>query len=68
VLPNLKTTTFSNSRTQKIYIDLKAKGKGLKNLTVTTGNVVDYEFDKESFDRVISIEVKVTRDTVPGHN
>ena len=57
VLPNSQITAFSNSRTQKIYIDGKAKEKGLKNLTVITGNVVDYEFEKESFDRVVSIEV-----------
>ncbi|KAK0115980.1 hypothetical protein ONS95_013019 [Cadophora gregata] len=57
VLPQSKITAFSNSRTQKIYIDSKAKEKGLKNLTVITGNVVDYEFEKESFDRVVSIEL-----------
>ena len=57
VLPNSKITAFSNSRTQKIFIDSKAKEKGLKNLTVITGNVVDYEFERESFDRVVSIEV-----------
>ncbi|KAE9374523.1 cyclopropane-fatty-acyl-phospholipid synthase-like protein [Stipitochalara longipes BDJ] len=57
VLPNSKVTAFSNSRTQKIYIDQKAKEKGLKNLTVITGNVVDYEFEKECFDRVLSIEL-----------
>ncbi len=57
VLPNSKVTAFSNSKTQKIYIDNKAKEKGLKNLTVITGNVVDYEFEKESFDRVVSIEL-----------
>jgi cation-transporting ATPase 13A3/4/5 len=58
MLPNSKVTAFSNSRTQKIYIDEKAKEKSLKNLTVITGNVVDYEFEKESFDRVVSIEVR----------
>lgn len=57
VLPNSKIMAFSNSRTQKLYIDSKAKEKGLTNLTVITGNVVDYEFEKESFDRVVSIEV-----------
>ncbi|PBP20539.1 hypothetical protein BUE80_DR008644 [Diplocarpon rosae] len=57
VLPNSKITAFSNSRTQKIYIDSKAKEKGLTNLTVITGNVVDYEFENESFDRVVSIEL-----------
>jgi cation-transporting P-type ATPase 13A2 len=57
VLPNSRVTAFSNSSTQKIYIDQKAKEKGLKNLTVITGNVVDYEFENEAFDRVVSIEV-----------
>ncbi len=58
MFPNSKTTAFSNSRTQ-IYIDEKAKEKGLKNLTVIMGNVVDYEFEKESFHRVVSIEVTI---------
>ncbi|CZR58925.1 related to N-methyltransferase [Phialocephala subalpina] len=57
VLPNSKVTAFSNSRTQKIYIDNKAKEKGLTNLNVITGNVADYEFKGESFDRVVSIEM-----------
>lgn len=57
MLPNSRVTAFSNSRTQKIYIDQKAKEKGLKNLNVITGNVVDYEFENEAFDRVVSIEV-----------
>lgn len=57
MLPNAKVTAFSNSKTQKQYIDSKAEEKGLKNLTVITGNVVDYEFEPESFDRVVSVEV-----------
>ncbi|KAI1505886.1 methyltransferase [Biscogniauxia marginata] len=57
VLPNAKITAFSNSRTQKEYIDSQAKQKGLTNLTVITGDVVDYEFKRQSFDRVVSIEL-----------
>jgi cation-transporting ATPase 13A2 len=57
VLPNSKIAAFSNSKTQKLYIEAKAKEKGLKNVTVITGNVVDYEFEKEGSDRVVSIEV-----------
>lgn len=57
VFPKSRVTAFSNSRTQKEYIDAKAKEKGLSNLTVITGNVVDYEFKKQSFDRVVSIEL-----------
>ncbi|KAI2641787.1 S-adenosyl-L-methionine-dependent methyltransferase [Hypomontagnella submonticulosa] len=57
MFPKSQVTAFSNSRTQKEYIDSKAKVKGLTNLTVITGDVVDYEFKKQSFDRVVSIEL-----------
>lgn len=57
-LPNSHITAFSNSRTQKEYIDSVAKEKGITNLQVITGDVVDYEFEPESFDRVVSIEVR----------
>jgi len=57
IFPNSQITAFSNSKTQKIYIDGKAKEKGFTNLTVITGNVVDYEFEKEAYDRIVSIEV-----------
>lgn len=57
MLPKSNITAFSNSRTQKEYIDSVAKAKGFTNLNVITGNVVDYEFEAESFDRVVSIEV-----------
>ncbi|EMD92087.1 hypothetical protein COCC4DRAFT_42522 [Bipolaris maydis ATCC 48331] len=57
MFPNSKITGFSNSRTQKEYIDSVAVSKGLKNLTIITGDVVDYEFQPEAYDRVISIEL-----------
>lgn len=57
MLPKSRVVAFSNSKTQKEYIDSKAKEKGLTNLTVITGNVADYEFEAASFDRVVSIEV-----------
>jgi cyclopropane fatty-acyl-phospholipid synthase-like methyltransferase len=57
MFPNSKITGFSNSRTQKEYIDSVAASKGLKNLTIITGDVVDYEFQPEAYDRVISIEL-----------
>ncbi|KAL6402630.1 putative cyclopropane-fatty-acyl-phospholipid synthase protein [Ilyonectria robusta] len=57
MLPKSHVTAFSNSRTQKEYIDSVAKAKGFTNLNVITGNVVDYEFEAESYDRVVSIEV-----------
>jgi cation-transporting ATPase 13A3/4/5 len=64
VLPNSKITAFSNSKTQKLYIDAKAKEKGLRNITVITGNVVKYEFENEAFDRVVSIEVYHTNTNI----
>ncbi|KAF2789288.1 cyclopropane-fatty-acyl-phospholipid synthase-like protein [Melanomma pulvis-pyrius CBS 109.77] len=57
LFPNSQITAFSNSRTQKEYIDSVATSKGLTNLTVITGDVVDYEFAPSSFDRVVSIEL-----------
>ncbi|KAM5342743.1 hypothetical protein ACJ41O_013709 [Fusarium nematophilum] len=56
-MPNSHITAFSNSRTQKEYIDSVAREKGITNLEVITGDIVDYEFEPESFDRVVSIEV-----------
>lgn len=57
MFPKSKITAFSNSRTQKEYIDSQAKSKGLTNLIVITGNVVDYDFKAAEFDRVVSIEL-----------
>ncbi|KAI9890878.1 MAG: hypothetical protein M1814_003517 [Vezdaea aestivalis] len=78
MFPNAKVTAFSNSKTQKEYIDSQAHIKELKNLTVITGDVVDFEFDAEEYDRVVSIELfehmknyqllmaKVSRSLKPG--
>lgn len=57
MLPKSQIVAFSNSRTQKTYIDNLCKEKGLTNVQVITGNVVDYEFEPASFDRVVSIEL-----------
>lgn len=57
IFPGAQVVAFSNSRTQKEYIDAQASSKGLTNLLTVTGDIVDYEFEAESFDRVISIEL-----------
>lgn len=57
IFPNASITAFSNSLSQKQYIEEKAKAKGLVNLIVVTGDVVDHEFEPEAFDRVVSIEL-----------
>ncbi|KAK3328463.1 S-adenosyl-L-methionine-dependent methyltransferase [Cercophora scortea] len=55
--PNSSIVGFSNSRTQKEYIDKTAKERGLTNIEVITGNAADYEFEHEAFDRVLSVEM-----------
>ncbi len=57
IFPNSTVTAFSNSRTQKEYIEQQAQAKALSNVSVITGDVVDFEFEQESFDRVVSIEL-----------
>ncbi|KAK0635488.1 cyclopropane-fatty-acyl-phospholipid synthase [Bombardia bombarda] len=56
-LPKAQVVAFSNSKTQKAYIDGRAKAQGLANIEVITGDVADYEFEHETFDRVVSIEM-----------
>ena len=55
--PGSKVTAFSNSRTQREFIEGEARRKGLGNLEVITGDVVDYEFEHGVYDRVVSIEL-----------
>ena len=54
--PKSNFTVVSNSRTQKIYIDEQATLRGIKNLTVLTININDFELNK-TFDRVVSVEM-----------
>lgn len=56
-LPNSAITAFSNSRTQKLHIEAEAAHRNITNVRVITGDVVDYEFNHGSYDRVVSIEV-----------
>ncbi len=46
----------SNSRTQKMFIDMTAKNRGLKNLKVITADMNTFDID-EQFDRVVSVEM-----------
>ena len=57
IFPSSQITAFSNSKSQKEYIDTQAIIKGLRNINVITGDVVDFEFEKAKFDRVLSIEL-----------
>jgi cyclopropane-fatty-acyl-phospholipid synthase len=59
--PDAQIVGLSNSHGQRAFIDAQAAQRGLHNLTVVTGNVVDFEFDDArlggGFDRVVSIEM-----------
>ena len=57
IFPRSQITAFSNSYSQKAYIDARAAAAGLTNLTAVVGDVVDHEFPAGSFDRVVSIEL-----------
>ncbi|KAL8996775.1 MAG: hypothetical protein Q9169_003798 [Polycauliona sp. 2 TL-2023] len=57
IFPHSQITAFSNSQSQKKYIDQQATSKGMGNLKVITGDIVNYEFVPETFDCVVSIEL-----------
>jgi cyclopropane-fatty-acyl-phospholipid synthase len=59
--PNSQIVALSNSHGQRAFIEGEAAGRGLTNLEVVTGNIVDFEFSGDQlaggFDRVVSIEM-----------
>ena len=57
VFPRAQVTAFSNSRSQKAYIDAVAAAKGLTNLRVLVGDVAAHDFAPGAYDRVVSVEM-----------
>jgi cyclopropane-fatty-acyl-phospholipid synthase len=59
--PRATVVGLSNSRGQRGYIESEATARGLGNLTIHTGDIVDFEFDAAvvgpGFDRVVSVEM-----------
>lgn len=58
--PSAQIVGLSNSASQRHHIETVAARRGLTNLHIVTGNVVDFEFDRQTpagFDRVLSIEM-----------
>jgi len=56
--PNCKVTGVSNSAPQRLAILARAKERGLSNVTIVTGDINVFDFDKKAqFDRVITIEM-----------
>lgn len=59
--PNSRVVGLSNSHGQRQFIEARARERGLRNLTILTGNIVDFEMPAAAlglgFDRVLSIEM-----------
>jgi cyclopropane-fatty-acyl-phospholipid synthase len=55
--PASRITAVSHSRTQRAFIEARARAAGLANLSVRTADVRAIELPAESFDRVVSIEM-----------
>jgi cyclopropane-fatty-acyl-phospholipid synthase len=56
--PQAHITAVSNSRTQKQFIDERARERGLRNLEIITCDVNQLEFPAGTrFDRVVSVEM-----------
>jgi cyclopropane-fatty-acyl-phospholipid synthase len=55
--PRARITAVSNSRTQKEHIDAEARRRNLGNLEVITCDVNRLDLPKETFDRVVSVEM-----------
>jgi cyclopropane-fatty-acyl-phospholipid synthase len=55
--PRAQVTGLSNSSGQREFITARARERGLANVAIVTGNVVEHEFEPARFDRVLSIEM-----------
>ncbi|MGH2898877.1 MAG: SAM-dependent methyltransferase, partial [Solirubrobacteraceae bacterium] len=55
--PRSRLTAISSSQTQREYIALQAKARGLDNVTVRTADVRAVELPAGAFDRIVSIEM-----------
>lgn len=54
--PNSKITSISNSNTQRIYIEKQCQIRNIRNLTVITKNVVEFQCNFQ-VDRIVSVEM-----------
>jgi cyclopropane-fatty-acyl-phospholipid synthase len=57
--PHAQIVALSNSTGQRAFIEEEIATRGLKNLRVRSGNVVDFDFEAgdQGFDRVLSVEM-----------
>ncbi len=55
--PNSKITAVSNSNSQRAHIEKHAQALGLKNISIITCDMNDFDIDQNRFDRVVSVEM-----------
>ena len=55
--PQARITAVSNSRDQRLFIEGKARDKGLSNLQVITSDMNEFAPTETEFDRVVSVEM-----------
>jgi cyclopropane-fatty-acyl-phospholipid synthase len=57
--PGSRVVALSNSHGQRAFIEAQAAKRGLANLLVVTGDIVEFDFagDEVAFDRILSIEM-----------
>lgn len=55
--PNCDITSVSNSKDQEAFISQKKDRLGIKNITYKRQDVNDLQFDDNSFDKIVSIEM-----------
>jgi cyclopropane-fatty-acyl-phospholipid synthase len=57
--PRSQVVALSNSHGQRAFIETRARQRGLDNLRVVTGDIVEFDFarDEAPFDRILSIEM-----------
>lgn len=55
--PASHITSVSNSNSQRSFIEAKCKSLGIKNLSVITADMNDFDPGQQTFDRVVSVEM-----------
>ncbi|HEY5290153.1 MAG TPA: cyclopropane-fatty-acyl-phospholipid synthase family protein [Caulobacteraceae bacterium] len=54
--PNARIVSVSNSASQRAFIEARARGRGLANLSVVTADMNDFDAP-HAFDRIVSVEM-----------
>jgi len=54
--PTARITALSNSRTQRAFIEARARERGIANLEVVTADIAAFD-TAERFDRIVSVEM-----------